>query len=234
MLIIDCNNLWFAAMVQAEPLNGISRDELLDVLDYYARRSGQDIVAALDGRRRGRSADAGNDSGGCRPIYAGAKSADDVINQLVDESSEPRRLTVVSSDRQLIRQVRKRRVRVVDSQVFARRLVRWLNRPIARGGGEPPTKQGGLGGSGHLINQWLIYFDLQAGKSDIIDGERAGKRDGGQSRQVSTRSSQVRCSPDVVAESHDAEARRAFRDVQPLKRRKRRRISREGGGNDRR
>ncbi|MDD4888547.1 MAG: NYN domain-containing protein [Phycisphaerae bacterium] len=220
MLIIDCNNLWYAAMIQGEPLNGISRTELVRVLDIYARRSGQQIVAVLDGHRPRGAAASAEDYGGCRRVYAESRPADDVIAALVAESSEPRRLTVVSSDRDLIRAVRKRRVRVIESPVFAARMEGWLNRPVSRGGAEPASKRFGLGGSGHSINQWLRYFDLTTGKTDIIAGVRAGSESG----ESSQRPVKSEASPSpVVANSSEAELSRIFKDVQPLKRRSRRR-----------
>ena len=239
MLIIDGNNLWYAAISQDEPLAGVSRTRLLGLLDYYARRSGEQVVVVLDGRRPRSAGGQTQVAGGCQRIYSGAKSADDVIIELVSESSEPRRLTLISSDRELVRQVRKRRVRAVDAERFAHRLEGWLNRPRPVRRDEPDSKWGGLGGSKNSIEEWLKFFDLHGPTSDIMGGERAGSQDGGQSRRIISSLAQASPSPVVVAltRTSDEDMRRAFPDVQPLKhrdRRRRKQRGRTGGGNGKR
>lgn len=62
-------------------------------------------------------------SGRVRVRYAGGgKSADDLIAAMVDRSSAPRRLTVVSSDRAVQRSARRRRSTVLTSEDFLRRI----------------------------------------------------------------------------------------------------------------
>ena len=260
MLILDGNNLWYAVMARGEPLAGISRHELLAVLDHYASRSGEHIVVVLDGypasgppRRPTRAERIGKEDNpgasrplhetpiilphsGCQHLYAAPRSADAVIAQLVGDSTEPRRLTVVTSDRELIAQVRKRRVHVLDSQEFASRLEHWLNRPHHRTAPEPAAKQAGLGGGQDSLKDWLIFFDLGAETSDITKGERAtGTDSAGHEQNPANQSSPSPSdssdgSADRKSESAQGPAGdpgqpgsldRAFQGVEPLKRRKR-------------
>lgn len=219
MWVIDANNLWYAAMVRGEPLNGIARSELLRVLDAWAEHTDQRVTAVLDGFRPSRSDEPDDRGGICRRLYAQSQSADDVIARLVGESSGPGRLTVVTSDRDLARLVRHRRVKVVGAEAFAARLERWLNRPASREPAEPASKHAGLAGSSTSVDLWLRYFQLSAPKSDIMQGGRAGATVGDQSQ----RPIMSQTSPSPVVTNADPVLRRVFQDVQPLERRKARR-----------
>ncbi len=247
-LLIDGNNLWYAAMHRGHPLAGIARRDFVRVLDRFARGSGRRVLVVLDGHRPASVAAQTEPRGGAERVYAGGEPADTVIARRVDQSSEPRRLTVVSSDRSLLRQVRKRRVKVIESEAFAARLETWLNRPTARSGGrEPAGKQSGLGGVAESIDQWLKFLDLPPAQSDIMGGERepgrepsrpgpgrAGSNEAGGGSQ-SGRTSDSSPSPSV--EQNGLVARedlgRVLGDVQPLKRRKSRRRQRGRKGADR-
>lgn len=218
MLIIDCNNLWYAAMTLGEPLSGIARSELVRLLEAYSGRATEPMTIVLDGHAPSRGARQADERSPSRRIYAGRRPADDVIGELVTESSEPRRLTVVSDDRSLLREIRKRKAKAVGSAVFARRLLGWLRCTRRQQPGEPVGKQAGLGGSAASIGKWLKFFELTREKSDIIGSERAGTRQTGQAERNTSPSSP---SPDVAVESSsDWQMRRVFEGVQPLKRRK--------------
>jgi predicted RNA-binding protein with PIN domain len=269
MLLIDGNNLWYAVMARGEPLAGISRTDLLAVIDHYANRSGEHIVVVLDGypasgppRRPTRADRLGEEAerepapgagqplhetpiilphSGCQHLYAAPRSADAVIEQIVSDSTEPRRLTVVSSDRELIVQVRKRRVHVIDAQEFALRLEGWLNRPRHHAAPEPAAKRAGLGGSRDSLKDWLLFFDLPPEASDISKGERASSVNpvgGDQTRRGVGSVNQSSPSPADASDSSSARQGegqqglpekpaqpgpldRAFQGVEPLKRRKR-------------
>ena len=224
MLLIDGNNLWYAAMACGEPLAGISRHALVAMLDRFARQAGEPVVVVLDGHPRTRPGGWADDLAAIERIFAGSRSADDVIGRLAAESSHPRQLTVVTSDRSLARQVRKRRARVVDSGRFAAQLEKWLNRPAKpMTGREPASKQSGLGGSANLIEEWLHFFHLTTETSDIIRSDRAGFQERepiSQPADISVASP----SPNAVPKGARtrSELTRAFIDVQPLKRRRRR------------
>ena len=76
-------------------------------------------------------------------IFAAPASADDVILDEIDANSAPRRLTVVSTDRELRRAARRRRCKAVTSEDFADELLHAANRPEPTGPPEPPSKRRG-------------------------------------------------------------------------------------------
>ncbi|MCG3179121.1 MAG: hypothetical protein BIFFINMI_01452 [Phycisphaerae bacterium] len=230
MLVIDCNNLWYAAVEQRHehPLAGISRADLATALDDFARWLGRPMTVVLDGPEPGYESRPASAS---TRIYSRSRSADAVIEQLVADSTEPRRLTVVTSDRALARQVRRRRVKVLDSEAFAARLADWLERPRPRRAAEPAAKSGGLGGTDDEIDRWVRYFQLDRDpeQHDIMEGERAGD-EGIRRSQPDERpavADPLSPSPPTVdphpRRSLDAEIGRAFRDISPLKKRNSRR-----------
>jgi predicted RNA-binding protein with PIN domain len=231
MLIVDVNNLWYAAIEQHHDhhLAGVSRDELVRLLIDFARAFGEELVVVLDGPPP-QGAPPDRTTRGVRRIYGAGRSADAIIVRMVHESTDPRRMTVVSSDRELTRQARLRRARIVDSETFGNRLARWLDRPRRRDGREPTAKQGGLGGTDDQIDGWLEYFQLDRDpeQHDIMGGEPAGTEPSpsGESargeRQEPDGSSSSSAGPpekrDDTTTEFDSLMRRVLGDVTPIKR----------------
>lgn len=100
-----------------------------------------------------------------RVTFSMARTADEVIAELVAADTAPRRLTVVSTDRQVRAAARRRRCPVVSSQDFARRLVQ-----PARSGpdepDEPAEKAQGL--TADQTRRWLHDLHLD---DDSLEGE---------------------------------------------------------------
>jgi len=70
---------------------------------------------------------------GVRVVYSGhQRSADDVIEQLIDASTAPRRLLVVSSDRRIQRAGRRRGCQILDSHTFLIRIAGDVQQMVAR------------------------------------------------------------------------------------------------------
>jgi len=95
--------------------------------------------------------------------YSGGRTADEVLADLIRASSAPRALTVVSSDRGVQRQARRRRCRVVDSATFARRLT--AEPPPPAEPDEPAAKRRGL--SDGQAARWIEEFGI--GDADDVD-----------------------------------------------------------------
>jgi predicted RNA-binding protein with PIN domain len=87
--------------------------------------------------------------------YSGLQSADDVIRTRIAEDTAPRRLAVVSSDREIIRAARRRRARAIESEEFWEKI---RAGPARRddGPGEPEAKQSGL--DAPQTSDWLREF----------------------------------------------------------------------------
>ena len=125
VLIVDTYNVLGVTGVLPPDLAGLDAGGLAALVGRSRWRRGG-CVLVCDGTGGGVQRGGGyEDHAGVRVVYAGpGRDADGHIRRLVLESSAPRRLTVVSSDRAVQRSARVRRCRVVDSPTFLRGLVR--------------------------------------------------------------------------------------------------------------
>ena len=87
--------------------------------------------------------------------YGGSRAADDVILERIAADTAPRRLTVVSTDREIRTAARKRRCNVVTSEQFVPILLRAAERPEPAPS-EPPEKREGL--TPEQTRAWLREF----------------------------------------------------------------------------
>lgn len=93
-------------------------------------------------------------------VYSGPdRSADEVIISAIDADSAPRRLLVVSTDRQIQKAARRRRCQIMDSMAFVHHLAKgWRSGVDHQGqqaGGEFTKPL-----DGDEVQQWLKYFDI--------------------------------------------------------------------------
>ena len=163
-VIIDCYNLLHVAM--PPPLAGLDVTGLCRLLAY--RRggtggAGDGVIVVCDGTEQ-----PGHPAPfrvkGVKLMYAGGKrSADDVIISLIDADSAPRRLVVVSSDRQIQKAARRRRATTMSSERFVGQLLHWRQR-------KPGPSDKPLSGplTENQVKDWLKEFGLD----DQIDDDR--------------------------------------------------------------
>ncbi len=88
-------------------------------------------------------------------VYAAPKDADTILLMRIANNSAPRRLTVVSTDRQIRQAARRRRCQSVRSEDFAKTLLR-TPRTGPNVPPEPAEKQDGL--APHQTREWLREF----------------------------------------------------------------------------
>ncbi len=124
-LIVDCYNVLHVTMPPL--LAGLDEGRLCAVLDRTPWADSAVTVVA-DGRpkplRASESPVATVDL-----IFAGShRSADDLIIQMIRQHTAPRRLTVVSSDREIRAAARKRRARDLSSEDFVDKLAKYAQR----------------------------------------------------------------------------------------------------------
>jgi len=128
-LIIDGYNLLNASDVfptqHCPPALQRSRRALLDFLaEHLAPHERRATQVVFDAKHRPRGTAASCRYRGLTVRYAsGYDEADDLIEELIQADSAPRKLTVVSSDHRVQRAARRRRARAVDSDVWLRQLV---------------------------------------------------------------------------------------------------------------
>ncbi len=86
-----------------------------------------------------------------------ATDADTVIEDKINANTAPKRLTVVSSDRRVVRAARTRKASAIKSDAFWAEVIKELKRK--RGTREPQEKQWGLTES--ETDQWLEFFGIE-------------------------------------------------------------------------
>lgn len=123
--------------------------------------------------------------GGTIVRYSGAtRQADDVIAQMIRASSIPKRLTVVSSDQEVIRAARRRRCRVLASDVFLRQLAHDVQMPVRSPAAAPPEHVNKA-----QLEAWQRYFDID--DDEVASLEADAEREN-RARQAKRRAEQKR------------------------------------------
>jgi len=164
MLLIDTYNVLHTTGVLPPALAGVGPSGLLRMV--AASRMGRDGARLVcDGPPTVQDADGGR-NGAVRIVFAGAgKDADSLIEKLLERSSAPRRMTVVSSDRRLRQAARRRRARWLSSEAFLRRLGAELDGPAPA----PPARKPDVPLSQGEIDHWLRQFGME----DVVGTARS-------------------------------------------------------------
>jgi predicted RNA-binding protein with PIN domain len=98
-----------------------------------------------------------------RIVYAGpGHTADDRIIALLRECGDPRRVLVVSSDRQVRRDARRLRARTLSSEVFLEQLARDIAAGMAARARPRHSLRGDEPLDAHAVAFWLRYFGFDA------------------------------------------------------------------------
>ena len=150
--LIDGNNLMHAL---ANAGASASREGLCRLLEKLTA-GGQRVRVVFDGPARAGSPTQQDEPANPAIAYAVGRSADDVIEEFIAADSAPRRLTVVSTDRQIRRAARKRRCTAVTSEDFARTLLAMSHPDEKPPSPEPPEKRQGL--TPEQTQKWLKEF----------------------------------------------------------------------------
>ena len=165
-LLLDTYNILHVTGVLPPEVAGIDVRELIDLIAGSRFRAEQ-VVLVCDGHPRRGTAASEDASGIRRVIYSGKhESADDVIVRLIGHSSAPRRLTVVSSDNEILRAARKRRCPTMSSEKLLGILAEDHASPRARksaaGAGKPRAPLTAAG-----VEEWIKVFGLNKRDLDI-------------------------------------------------------------------
>jgi predicted RNA-binding protein with PIN domain len=153
--LIDGNNLIHAFAALADDIGRLGLCERLARL----AETGHRVTVIFDGPRAPAGLAAQIDRLGLDVRYCPDGPADDAIIAQIRSDSAPRRLTVVSSDREIRKAARARRCTDMTSEDFAR----WLTELLAAspehpGPREPSEKRDGL--SPDQTQEWLNEFGL--------------------------------------------------------------------------
>ena len=124
-LIVDCYNVLHVSMPPV--LAGLDEGRLCEALSRSPWAESP-ITVVADGRPKPLRASE-SPAAGVELIFAGShRSADELIIQQIRHDSAPRRLTVVSSDREIRAAARRRRARDLSSEDFVEKLARYVQR----------------------------------------------------------------------------------------------------------
>lgn len=130
-VLIDGNNLMHAAGATELEIRS-SRVGLCHAIGEWAKKRQERVRIVFDGPPPRDVVLKQMAQRGVEVMFSGAGvSADAVLLELIRTDSAPRRLTVVSSDREVQRPARRRRCRVEQSDAFARAVAADLRRPDA-------------------------------------------------------------------------------------------------------
>ncbi len=164
-LIIDANNLLHTTMPQ--PLAGLDESRLCALL-ARGPWAGDRVTVVCDGTggsaldRRESPTDA------VELRFAGhRRTADDVIIAMIDADTAPRRLVVVSNDREIRKAARRRRARAWSCEMLIGELARTAAASDRTSSGSPADQPLDSG----QVDHWLEQFGLD-GDQPIDPGER--------------------------------------------------------------
>ena len=157
-LIIDGNNLLHAPMPTI--LAGLDEARLCRLLAAGPWR-GRRMVVVCDGAP-GPMREVESPENAVELVHSGPnKTADDLIIAMVDKDSAPRRLVVVSNDRQIQRAARRRRSKVCSCEQFIRQLVAIANAEAAgRANPQKPRRPAPGSLDANDVDAWLKEFGL--------------------------------------------------------------------------
>jgi len=152
--LIDGNNLIHALRQAGIEVGRVGLRQLLGRLSS----GGEKVQLVFDGPPPAEVPGGQSDDRGLEVAYSAARSADELIVERIAGDTAPRRLTVVSSDREIRRAARRRRCRLATSQDFIEFLLRALVRRAKSRPAEPPEKRKGL--TAEQARRWLRELGL--------------------------------------------------------------------------
>ena len=165
-VLIDGNNLQYAAFDE-EPERPVGRVKLCQILGVWARRLGECVSVVFDGPvPDGGLLQQFGDSHVTVTFSGSGVSADSVIAALIAADSAPRRLVVVSTDREVARAAKRREATSMRSDEFWQLVQSELRRP-ERLVDEPPEKRRGL--ADQQTDDWLRAMGFDVNPADDED-----------------------------------------------------------------
>ncbi len=171
MLVVDAYNVLHVTGVLPPELAGLEVHELADLV-AGSRWGRHQVALVCDGvRPKPVTARGGVEQrkppsperlpSGIGVHYAGpGASADALISRMVEESSHPRRMTIVSNDRAVQRSATRRRAAVLSADKWLHQLAMDHGRAPAKGRNHVRRDPGPL--SPAQVDAWLRYFGVDS------------------------------------------------------------------------
>lgn len=165
-VLIDGNNLLFAAREIDDPDRAPGRAMLCRLLSQWAQRRNESVHVVFDGPKPAGGFAEQIASASVSVSFSGPQSADDVLIDLLRAHSAPRTLVVVSTDRVIRRAAQRRRAIATESAVFWRDVRAELSRKEVAPDETRRKKQEGL--SADEAAAWLDEFDIELDDRDVF------------------------------------------------------------------
>lgn len=128
MILVDAYNVLHATSALPPDLSGLGLDDLADLIGQ-SRYANRPVRLVCDGTRPATVRGSAEPAGDFRIMYAGrGREADDVIEQLLRDTTYPRETLVVSSDRRIRRAAGRRGARSLAADAFLGQLAADRNR----------------------------------------------------------------------------------------------------------
>ena len=158
MYLIDGNNLLYAAHRQL-PGPEVGRQRLCELLGRWGRRERAELTVVFDGPRPPTGLEAQMRAGGVEVLFGVSRSADELIEEMIERSPAPANLRVVTGDRAIQSVGRRRRCPCIDADKFASGLIA-TPPPKPVGPKAPPEKPEQI--SPAETEEWLRRFALDS------------------------------------------------------------------------
>jgi len=142
-VLVDGNNLLYAARAAEDPTRLFGRSMLCDALGAWAARQGERVRVVFDGPAPKEPLAEQIGHPAIEVFYSERESADEVLARHVVASTAGRLLWVVSTDREVARQAKRCRATPITSEAFWSLVRRERSRPPVRRS-EPAAKEHGL------------------------------------------------------------------------------------------
>ena len=169
-VIIDGNNLLYAMHAHA-PIPTVGRETLVKIVERWARGGEDDVTLVFDGPTPRGGLGRQMSSSRITVRFGAPKSADEVIETLVNNAKHPDQVRVVSSDQALRSAARRRRCRETSAVAFVAELFP-SQRP--KGDAPNPDKTDKPSDGSNQTEDWLEWFGLSdndfPGGSTDLDG----------------------------------------------------------------
>jgi predicted RNA-binding protein with PIN domain len=167
ILLVDTFNVVHVTGVLPPDVAGIDTAGLLSLIERSRYRHCRAELICDGSPQRG-------DPQGTRGLmavrYTGSgRQADDLIAAMIRSSNAPRHLLVVSSDKAVLREAKRRKCRTISSEEFLRQIG---EDALAAGGGEAPPKP--VGGLSDLeVDAWMRVFGVDAAAPSHLGNDDA-------------------------------------------------------------
>lgn len=161
MYLIDGYNLIFVIHRGKSLADDIEkrRDDLLRMLDRYAERHGTRIEVVFDSKERIFPHGRMERRGRVQKVFTSpTRSADDYLIDKINSTKDKQSITIVSSDRQILRAAEQNRVAFITSSDFLRQLIVDLE-SSKNLSAEDREKTDGL--SADQVEAWMKEFGIE-------------------------------------------------------------------------